>query len=235
MIFVPSGEVYTVNMARPALSRRRIAAAAVAVADADGLPAVTTRRVGTELGVSAMALYRHVAGRQGLLEVTAALAAERTRVPPAPDDDWRAGLIALAESGRRAFAAHPWLLALALGPDRALDLTPPETTERLLELLGAAGLGAEEAADALLGAAAIPVGVAALTGAGAPSADAASALDVSGAQGDAPSPARAALHARGLTADVGLRVYDLTLAAYLDGVDRRVRGEAPRTTLKEDP
>ena len=232
MILASSGEIYTVNMSRLPLSRRRIAEAAVAVADAEGLAAVTTRRLGAELGVSAMALYRHVAGRQGLLQAAAALAAEGTRVAPAPDGDWRDGLTALAESGRQAFAAHPWLLALAVGPDGALDPTPPETTERLLALLRVAGLDADEAADALLGAAAIPVGVASLTGTRPPAAAASLEPD-----GDAaPTPAHAALHARGLTPDVGLRVFHLTLAAYLDGIDRRLRHERPPdTTPKENP
>ena len=53
---------------RPPLSRERIVAAAIAFVDRRGLTALTMRRLGTELGVEAMSLYRYVAGRDDLLE-----------------------------------------------------------------------------------------------------------------------------------------------------------------------
>ena len=53
---------------RPSLSRERIIAAAIAFVDRKGLTALTMRRLGTELGVEAMSLYRYVAGRDDLHE-----------------------------------------------------------------------------------------------------------------------------------------------------------------------
>ncbi|CAA9402743.1 MAG: Transcriptional regulator, AcrR family [uncultured Phycisphaerae bacterium] len=54
--------------ARPALSRDRILRAAVALADREGLDALSMRRLGAELGVEAMSLYHHVANKQALLD-----------------------------------------------------------------------------------------------------------------------------------------------------------------------
>jgi AcrR family transcriptional regulator len=58
----------TADQARDRLTRERVLAAAMAVADADGLPAVTMRRVAADLGVEAMSLYHHVPSKDGLLD-----------------------------------------------------------------------------------------------------------------------------------------------------------------------
>ena len=50
------------------LSRERVMRAAVDVADAEGIAAVSMRRIGQELGVEAMSLYNHVAGKEALLD-----------------------------------------------------------------------------------------------------------------------------------------------------------------------
>ena len=54
---------------RPALSAREIGAAAVRIADADGLDAITMRRLAAELGAAPMAAYRHVSGKEEVLEL----------------------------------------------------------------------------------------------------------------------------------------------------------------------
>ena len=54
--------------ARAPLSRERVLAAAIALADAGGIEALTMRRLGQELGVEAMSLYRHVANTDDLLD-----------------------------------------------------------------------------------------------------------------------------------------------------------------------
>ena len=100
--------------ARRPLSRERVMRAAVAVADRDGIAAVSMRRIGQELGVEAMSLYNHVAGKEALLdamvdqlaaEVNAAVAALDT---PDPATDWRGALRARALAAREVMLRHRW-------------------------------------------------------------------------------------------------------------------------------
>ncbi len=53
---------------RMPLSRQRVLAAAMELADAEGISAITMRRLAADLGVEAMSLYYHVPGKQGLLD-----------------------------------------------------------------------------------------------------------------------------------------------------------------------
>lgn len=96
---------------RPALTHERIVEAAVQVADAGGLTAVSMRSVGKELGVEAMSLYHHVAGKDALLDALSDWIFT-TIALPAPDDPWRAAMAARASSARATLAAHPWALGL---------------------------------------------------------------------------------------------------------------------------
>ncbi|WP_327680858.1 TetR/AcrR family transcriptional regulator [Kitasatospora sp. NBC_00458] len=105
---------------RTALTPQRIAEAAVALADAEGLEAVTMRRLATALGVAPMAAYRYVSGKDELLElmvdsVHAELPLDRTGT------DWRATMRALALALRAMNLAHPWTVragTLALTPNQ---------------------------------------------------------------------------------------------------------------------
>jgi AcrR family transcriptional regulator len=99
---------------RTPLSRTRVFAAAVAVADVDGLAHVTMRRVASELGVEAMSLYHHVANKEALLdgllealmdEVDESVAAVETA---APEPDWRRTLRRRFLTARSAMLRHPW-------------------------------------------------------------------------------------------------------------------------------
>lgn len=92
---------------RPALSPERIVVAAAAVADREGLHGVSMRTVGRELGVEAMSLYHHVAGKEALLDRLADWLMSQVE-HPAPDGDWRGGLHARAHSSRAVLGAHPW-------------------------------------------------------------------------------------------------------------------------------
>jgi AcrR family transcriptional regulator len=123
-----------------ALTIERIVAAGTQIAVADGLTAVSMARVAERLGVSTMALYRYVPGKDDLLElmVDAALGA-----PPAAVDgeEWRAGLRRWAEGVRDGYRAHPWALrvpisAPPLGPNNVRWL------ERALGALAGTGLPA---------------------------------------------------------------------------------------------
>lgn len=99
---------------RPAQrSRAEITAAAVGIADREGVDAVSMRRVAAELGTGAASLYRYVDTREELLDLMSdATAAEYSL--PAPDGDWMAGLLAIADQTRAIMRRHPWLPGLVL-------------------------------------------------------------------------------------------------------------------------
>ncbi|MFK4730009.1 TetR/AcrR family transcriptional regulator [Agromyces mediolanus] len=86
-------------------------AAAMAVADAGGLAAVSMRTVARELGVEAMSLYHHVDGKDAMLD---ALAEEIfSRFPLAElGAPWREALTERAHGARTVLSAHPWALVL---------------------------------------------------------------------------------------------------------------------------
>lgn len=94
---------------RPQLSRERIVQAAVAVADRGGLAQVSMRSVGKELGVEAMSLYHHIAGKDELVDLLADWAFTQI-IAPAADQPWRQAMTERAASARAAFSAHPWAL-----------------------------------------------------------------------------------------------------------------------------
>jgi AcrR family transcriptional regulator len=106
---------------RPSLSVEAVVAAGVAVADRDGLDAVSMARVAEQVGASTMALYRYVEGKQELLALMADAA---LGLPPSitvEEGGWRQGLERWAWAYREAALLHPWALRLPIeGP----PLTP---------------------------------------------------------------------------------------------------------------
>ncbi|WP_436527414.1 TetR/AcrR family transcriptional regulator [Actinoplanes sp. HUAS TT8] len=92
----------------PAYTRDQVLAAAVTVADAEGLEAVTMRRIATEIGAGAMSLYTYVPDREHLIDLMVDRVAGEP-VPPAVTGDWRADLLALTAVQRELMLAHPWL------------------------------------------------------------------------------------------------------------------------------
>ncbi len=102
------------------LTRERILRAAIAIADRDGVDAVTMRRLGSALGVEGMALYRHFANKDELLESMVDLLVGEITAPPA-GGTWRSAIRARALSARTVLGGRRWaqrLLAtrLVLGP-----------------------------------------------------------------------------------------------------------------------
>lgn len=97
---------------RPAtLTRERVLAAAVALADREGLAAVSMRRVGQEVGVEAMSLYTHVKGKDDLLAAMAdSVVGEIAVALPGPGQptDWKALLRATIMEARAVMLRHPW-------------------------------------------------------------------------------------------------------------------------------
>ena len=107
---------------REPLSRARVVAAGILLADTLGVDAVSMRRVGQNLGVEAMSLYRYVRGKDELLDAMVdGVIAEF----PAPEGglDWRGRLRSLVLGGYLVLIDHPWAAALgairpAIGPAR---------------------------------------------------------------------------------------------------------------------
>jgi AcrR family transcriptional regulator len=96
---------------RAPLNRERVLEAAVAIADQDGIAALSMRRLGRELGVEAMSLYNHVAGKEdlerGIVEVVLAEIEN-----PRPGRDWKTEIRRTAVSSHDAFVRHRWSCSL---------------------------------------------------------------------------------------------------------------------------
>lgn len=91
-----------------ALNGREIIDAAVRIADAEGLPLVTMRRVAVSLNVSTMALYRHVPNRNDLTLRMANSVFTGARLPDLPLTSWRRRLDTVAHLFWTVFTRHPW-------------------------------------------------------------------------------------------------------------------------------
>lgn len=114
-------------MARAGLTRETVLTTALGLADAEGLEAVSMRRLAAELGVEAMSLYHHVASKRdlhaGLIDLV------WSDVDVALDEpDWRAALHRLCGSAHRALLRHPWFFRLPLTEGGAARLAVIDAT-----------------------------------------------------------------------------------------------------------
>jgi len=100
-----------------------LVAAAVAIADAEGIEAVSTRRVAEAVGISPMSFYTHIPDKAVLLDLMLdAVAAGEGAAPVFEPAQWRANLTMLAHAFRDFYIAHPWVLQVSthrpvLGPN----------------------------------------------------------------------------------------------------------------------
>src|SRR5438105_14591638 len=97
----------TSSRRRTTLSRERIAAAAVAVIDGEGLDALSMRRLGAELGVEAMSLYRHFPSKAALLEAVVGRLLAELLLPVPGIVPWQESFRTLARDYRRLLLRHP--------------------------------------------------------------------------------------------------------------------------------
>jgi DNA-binding transcriptional regulator YhcF (GntR family) len=107
------------------LTRDRIVRAAISVADAEGLASVSMRRVATDLDVATMSLYRHVPGKDELLEFMADAVFGEQRLPATAPSGWRARLDVAAHLVWSIFRRHPWAAEV-------VSLTRPQAIPNLL-------------------------------------------------------------------------------------------------------
>ena len=126
----------------PGLDRERILQAAIGFIDRHGLAALTMRRLGAQLGVEAMALYRYVPGREDLLDgVVDRVVDSLFDDDDVPDDihlehasGWPDYLMRLAHGVRRIALAHPAVFPLiASRPPAAPWVRPPLRSLRMVE------------------------------------------------------------------------------------------------------
>ncbi|HEY1479178.1 MAG TPA: TetR/AcrR family transcriptional regulator [Gaiellales bacterium] len=125
---------------KPGLSIERIVGAAIVVADAEGLAAVSMSRVASELGTSAMSLYRYVGAKDELIALMVD-AAIGTLSAPAAAEGWRDGLSRWAWDYLAALRRHPWVLRVPVG---APPVTPNLTAALEDGLASLAGTGLSE-------------------------------------------------------------------------------------------
>ena len=134
---------------KPGLDLERIVAAAVKVAAAEGIEAVSMSRVATELGSSAMSLYRYVAAKDELLALMVDAAFDEPVAPAPADEGWRAGMARWAWTYHDALRRHPWVLGVPIsGP----PVTPNQTAwmEDGLRALAGTGLAEGEKLSVIL-------------------------------------------------------------------------------------
>jgi AcrR family transcriptional regulator len=94
-------------MRRAPLSRTRVLQAAVGIADEGGIDALSMRKLAQELGVVPMAIYKHVANKDELLDGLVDVIVGEID-PPAGGTDWKATVRQRILSARRALLRHPW-------------------------------------------------------------------------------------------------------------------------------
>ncbi|MEV7193168.1 TetR/AcrR family transcriptional regulator C-terminal domain-containing protein [Streptomyces sp. NPDC093510] len=96
---------------KPAYSRADIAAAAVRIADADGIDAVSMRRVAGELGCGTMSLYNYVPRKEDLYELMVdTVSGEYELSEEAVGGDWYTEMLALGRQSRGILRRHPWVV-----------------------------------------------------------------------------------------------------------------------------
>jgi AcrR family transcriptional regulator len=131
------------------LSRELVLAKALEVVDADGLDALTMRRLGQELGRDPMSLYRYAENRAALLDGVTELVLNELTIHP-QDPDWKAQLRQIAHDFRRLALQHPNVVPLLVTRPLStpLGLRPLGTLrplEQILSLLIGAGLSPADA------------------------------------------------------------------------------------------
>ncbi|MFE1382552.1 TetR/AcrR family transcriptional regulator [Streptomyces sp. NPDC058740] len=123
---------------RRGLSIDAVVEAATAIADAEGLDALTMRRVAKELGVVPMTLYTYVPGKAELLDLMLDTAYARMPRTDTTGRPWRQRVTAIAEENKALFERHPWAATVStIRP----PLGPGQMSKYEHELSGLDGLG----------------------------------------------------------------------------------------------
>ncbi len=131
---------------RPRLSKAAVVERGLALADAEGLEAVTIRRLAAELGVTPMALYWHFRNKDELLTGLAEAVWAELDVRVEPRDDWPDQLRRLLESLVQVLRSHPSASQLLVGSEKRMGEAAMVASETTLEVLQRAGFDLEYSA-----------------------------------------------------------------------------------------
>ena len=123
---------------KPRLTLDAIVRAAIEVADAEGLPALSMRRVAEQAGVTAMSLYTYVPGKAELLDVMIDRVTAETARPAEVPGGWRGRLEQVARENWALYHRHPWVLQVAVSRP---PLGPGVTGKYDYELSALDGIG----------------------------------------------------------------------------------------------
>ena len=121
-------------------SRAAIAAAAVALADAEGLDAVTMRRMAAELCLGTMSLYNYVPAKDHLVQLMIDEVSTEYHYPAKPPRDRRQAIVDLARQGREITERHPWLPRVIISRPPLLGPAALHYVDYFLGLLSGTGV-----------------------------------------------------------------------------------------------
>ncbi|HEY1623274.1 MAG TPA: TetR/AcrR family transcriptional regulator C-terminal domain-containing protein [Streptosporangiaceae bacterium] len=121
---------------KPPLTREQIVAAAIELADEDGIDALSIRRIATKLGVGATTLYWHIKNKDDLFSLMYDSTTAEIELPE-PTGDWRADLRTVALRTHESHARHRWIILLGIQPSIGPSLRRyAEFIDRVLAPLG---------------------------------------------------------------------------------------------------
>ncbi|MEA2661005.1 MAG: hypothetical protein QOH08_577 [Chloroflexota bacterium] len=144
---------------RAPLTRSRIAQAALAIVDRDGLDALSMRRLGAELGVEGMAIYRHFPNKAAVLAGVVEVLLAELVIPPPSDVPWQTVFREASRGYRALLLRHPHAIPLLA----TLPLSDPAAARAagaVMALLRAAGFDAQSALKTLATITSYVIGVA---------------------------------------------------------------------------
>ncbi len=136
---------------KPKVALGDIVAAAIRIADAEGLAAVSTRRVAEAVGISPMSFYTHVPGKAELLDLMLDAASDVGERPTFDPGHWRDNVTLIARGYRDFYLRHPWVFELAthrpvMGPN---TMAAYETALSAFDKLGLSEVEMDQSLTAL--------------------------------------------------------------------------------------
>ena len=143
VVAAPARPAQRRRASEPDQTRERIVGAAIAIADAEGLGAVSMRRIATDLGMATMSLYHYLPGKDELVTAMMDEAFGGDALPPIPDSGWRERMDLIARLQWQAYNRHPWLAEIMSFTRPPLAPRAMRYTEWMLTALDDYGLSSE--------------------------------------------------------------------------------------------
>lgn len=134
---------------KPGLSVQVIVETAIAIADDEGLPALSMKKLAQHLGCGTMSLYRYVPGKDQLVELMFDTAIGPPAFPDAASAGWREVVTGWAHATRDFYLRHPWALHVATGP-RMMGPNEVAWVERVLDALHRVGVPAPRTGEIVM-------------------------------------------------------------------------------------